>query len=92
MCQYSVVFFIVFLFVDSRTQILTPEHVTLVDSSIFVCQLLVFLLCTLDNVEPWMIWGFYLSPMMYGQNAIVINEFLDDRWSKVNRNLNNECG
>ncbi|XP_050940092.1 ABC transporter G family member 39-like isoform X6 [Cucumis melo] len=37
-----------------------------------------------DNVEPWMIWGFYLSPMMYGQNAIVINEFLDDRWSKKN--------
>ncbi|XP_031737947.1 MLO-like protein 9 [Cucumis sativus] len=29
-----------------------------------------------------MIWGFYLSPMMYGQNAIGINEFLDDRWSK----------
>ncbi|XP_031737941.1 pleiotropic drug resistance protein 2 isoform X2 [Cucumis sativus] len=37
-----------------------------------------------DNVERWMIWGFYLSPMMYGQNAIVINEFLDDRWSKKN--------
>lgn len=37
-----------------------------------------------DNIGPWMIWGFYLSPMTYGQNAIVINEFLDDRWSKKN--------
>ncbi|KAF9596998.1 hypothetical protein IFM89_014712, partial [Coptis chinensis] len=34
-----------------------------------------------NNIEPWMIWGFYISPMMYGQNAIAINEFLDNRWS-----------
>ncbi|KAH0996901.1 hypothetical protein GBA52_020765 [Prunus armeniaca] len=34
-----------------------------------------------DDIEPWMIWGYYVSPMMYGQNAIAINEFLDDRWS-----------
>ncbi|KAL2345198.1 hypothetical protein Fmac_006483 [Flemingia macrophylla] len=36
-----------------------------------------------DDIEPWMIWGYYISPMMYGQNAIVMNEFLDKRWSKV---------
>lgn len=30
-----------------------------------------------------MIWGYYISPMSYGQNAIVINEFLDKRWSAV---------
>lgn len=30
-----------------------------------------------------MIWGYYASPMMYGQNAIAINEFLDERWSAV---------
>ncbi|KAH9738357.1 ABC transporter G family member 34 [Citrus sinensis] len=35
-----------------------------------------------DDIEPFMIWGYYVSPMMYGQNAIVINEFLDERWSK----------
>ncbi|KAF3945204.1 hypothetical protein CMV_028398 [Castanea mollissima] len=34
-----------------------------------------------DDIQPWMIWGYYISPMMYGQNAIAINEFLDDRWS-----------
>lgn len=36
-----------------------------------------------DDIEPWMIWGYYASPMMYGQNAIAINEFLDKRWSAV---------
>ncbi|OVA03613.1 ABC transporter-like [Macleaya cordata] len=34
-----------------------------------------------DDLEPWMKWGYYVSPMMYGQNAIAMNEFLDDRWS-----------
>nr|KYP71090.1 Pleiotropic drug resistance protein 2 [Cajanus cajan] len=34
-----------------------------------------------DDIEPWMIWGYYISPLMYGQNAIVMNEFLDKRWN-----------
>ncbi|KAJ7942380.1 pleiotropic drug resistance protein 2-like [Quillaja saponaria] len=37
-----------------------------------------------DDIEPWMIWGYYVSPMMYGQNPIAINEFLDKRWSAPN--------
>lgn len=37
-----------------------------------------------NDIEPWMIWGYYISPMMYGQNAIVMNEFLDKRWSTPN--------
>ncbi|KAG5243238.1 ABC transporter family protein [Salix suchowensis] len=37
-----------------------------------------------DDIMPWMIWGYYSSPMMYGQNAIVMNEFLDERWSVNN--------
>ena len=36
-----------------------------------------------DDLEPWIIWGYYVSPMTYGQNAIAINEFLDERWSTV---------
>ncbi|XP_058723315.1 ABC transporter G family member 39-like [Vicia villosa] len=31
-----------------------------------------------------MVWGYYISPIMYGQNAITINEFLDERWSEPN--------
>ncbi|MFS8007344.1 putative ABC-2 type transporter, plant PDR ABC transporter associated [Helianthus anomalus] len=26
-----------------------------------------------DDTEPWMAWGFYASPMMYAQNALVPN-------------------
>ncbi|KAK1563574.1 hypothetical protein Q3G72_029428 [Acer saccharum] len=37
-----------------------------------------------DDIQPWMIWGYYISPMMYGQNAIVMNEFLDKRWDTPN--------
>ncbi|KAG2403337.1 Pleiotropic drug resistance protein [Vigna angularis] len=36
------------------------------------------------DIGPWMIWCYYSSPMMYGQNAIAINEFLDKRWSAKN--------
>uniref|UniRef100_A0A803MQI5 ABC transporter domain-containing protein n=1 Tax=Chenopodium quinoa TaxID=63459 RepID=A0A803MQI5_CHEQI len=36
------------------------------------------------DIGPWMIWGYYISPMMYGQNALVINEFLDERWNTPN--------
>ena len=52
------------------------------------------LLLNLDDIEPWMIWGYYISPMMYGQNAIVINEFLENRWSAVRyprKFANNHC-
>ncbi|KAF7823264.1 pleiotropic drug resistance protein 2-like [Senna tora] len=35
-----------------------------------------------DDIPGWLLWCYYMSPMMYGQNAIAINEFLDGRWSK----------
>ncbi|XP_039685135.1 pleiotropic drug resistance protein 2 [Medicago truncatula] len=40
-----------------------------------------------DDIEPWMIWCHYASPMMYGMTAISINEFLDKRWSAVTPNI-----
>lgn len=36
-----------------------------------------------NDIKSWLIWGYYASPMMYGQTAIAINEFLDERWSKA---------
>ncbi|CAN1252377.1 Pleiotropic drug resistance protein 2 [Linum perenne] len=35
------------------------------------------------DIASWMRWCYYLSPVMYGQNAIAINEFLDERWNVV---------
>ncbi|KAF3795441.1 ABC transporter G family member 39 [Nymphaea thermarum] len=40
-----------------------------------------------DEIKPWWIWGYWSSPMMYGQTAIALNEFLDERWSKPNQGL-----
>ncbi|XP_072999974.1 ABC transporter G family member 48-like isoform X2 [Typha latifolia] len=37
-----------------------------------------------DDIQPWWIWAYWISPMMYGQNAIAINEFLDPRWGAPN--------
>ncbi|XP_034688607.1 pleiotropic drug resistance protein 2-like [Vitis riparia] len=44
------------------------------------------------DIEPWMIWGYYASPMMYGQNAIAINEFLDERWNNSVTNSTDSVG
>ncbi|KAL5069150.1 hypothetical protein RYX36_020037 [Vicia faba] len=70
-----------FIAVIGRTQVVANTLGTFI-------LLLVFLLggfiIARDDIEPWMIWGYYASPMMYGQNAIAINEFLDERWSSPN--------
>ncbi|KAK1376050.1 hypothetical protein POM88_032243 [Heracleum sosnowskyi] len=36
------------------------------------------------DVPNWWIWGYYISPMMYGMNAIAVNEFLGHQWSRLN--------
>ncbi|KAK3416804.1 hypothetical protein EUGRSUZ_H02564 [Eucalyptus grandis] len=35
-----------------------------------------------EDVKKWWIWGYWTSPLMYGQNAIVVNEFLGSNWNK----------
>lgn len=67
---------------------------TLVVSNTFgsFALLLIFVLggfvISKDAVRPWWIWGYWASPMMYGQNAIAINEYLDKRWSLPNNDPN----
>ncbi|XP_065869416.1 pleiotropic drug resistance protein 1-like [Euphorbia lathyris] len=36
-----------------------------------------------ENIKKWWIWGYWISPLMYGQNAIVVNEFLGEKWSHI---------
>ncbi|KAL6538891.1 hypothetical protein OROMI_025217 [Orobanche minor] len=38
---------------------------------------------TFGDVAYYWIWGYYGSPMMYGMNAIAVNEFLGHQWSKT---------
>ncbi|XP_074577986.1 ABC transporter G family member 31 [Curcuma longa] len=35
-----------------------------------------------DSIPHWWVWGYWISPLMYAQNAISINEFLGHSWGK----------
>jgi hypothetical protein len=44
-----------------------------------------------ENVKKWWIWGYWISPLMYAQNAIAVNEFFGQSWDKiVNNSISNE--
>ncbi|XP_057422907.1 pleiotropic drug resistance protein 1-like isoform X2 [Lotus japonicus] len=45
-----------------------------------------------EDVPKWFIWGYWSSPLMYGQNAIAVNEFLGHSWRKVTSNSNETLG
>ncbi|KAK7410283.1 hypothetical protein VNO78_00953 [Psophocarpus tetragonolobus] len=50
-----------------------------------------FILSRVD-VKKWWLWGYWSSPMMYGQNAIAVNEFLGKSWSHVPPNSTESLG
>ncbi|CAK9172271.1 unnamed protein product [Ilex paraguariensis] len=35
-----------------------------------------------DSIPSWWIWGFWVSPLMYTQDAAAVNEFLGHSWDK----------
>ncbi|KAG8367402.1 hypothetical protein BUALT_Bualt16G0068200 [Buddleja alternifolia] len=35
-----------------------------------------------DRIPSWWIWGFWVSPLMYAQDAASVNEFLGHSWDK----------
>nr|GME17435.1 pleiotropic drug resistance protein 2-like [Ipomoea batatas] len=72
-----------------RTQVVANTLGTFTLLSVFV---LGGFIIAKDDLQPWMKWAYYLSPMSYGQNAIVIVEFLDKRWSKVSLNNKSTVG
>ena len=45
------------------------------------------LLCFIGNdtedMKSWWIWGYWISPLMYEQNTIMVNEFLGNNWNRV---------
>ncbi|KAA8523067.1 hypothetical protein F0562_009490 [Nyssa sinensis] len=42
-----------------------------------------------DSIPRWWIWGFWISPLMYAQNAASVNEFLGHSWDKRTGNNTN---
>ncbi|KAL9432590.1 hypothetical protein AB3S75_027592 [Citrus x aurantiifolia] len=45
-----------------------------------------------DDIKKWWVWGYWCSPMMYAQNAIVANEFFGHSWRKFTSNSNETLG
>ncbi|PHT31502.1 Pleiotropic drug resistance protein 2 [Capsicum baccatum] len=64
-----------------RTQVVAGTFATFTILIVFV---LGGFIVAKDDLEPWIRWGYYISPMTYGQNALAINEFLDERWNTPN--------
>ncbi|KAJ8773506.1 hypothetical protein K2173_005752 [Erythroxylum novogranatense] len=45
-----------------------------------------------ENVKKWWIWGYWVSPMMYVQNGVSVNEFLGHKWRHVPPNSTEPLG
>ncbi|XWS19043.1 hypothetical protein CRYUN_Cryun32bG0097100 [Craigia yunnanensis] len=45
-----------------------------------------------EDIKKWWIWGYWISPMMYGQNALMVNEFLGNQWRRVLPNSTESLG
>ncbi|XP_071737932.1 ABC transporter G family member 31-like [Rutidosis leptorrhynchoides] len=45
-----------------------------------------------DMVKPWWVWGYWVSPLSYAQNAISVNEFTATRWNTKHPGTNTTVG
>ncbi|KAJ4725593.1 Pleiotropic drug resistance ABC transporter [Melia azedarach] len=45
-----------------------------------------------ERIKPWWVWGFWVSPLSYGQRAISVNEFSATRWKKISATGDNTIG
>ncbi|GMN70846.1 hypothetical protein TIFTF001_055090, partial [Ficus carica] len=45
-----------------------------------------------DDVKGWWIWGYWSSPLMYSQTAILVNEFLGKKWRHIPQNTTQPLG
>ncbi|GFP96784.1 pleiotropic drug resistance protein 1 [Phtheirospermum japonicum] len=45
-----------------------------------------------ENIKKWWIWAYYISPMMYSLNAMVVNEFTGHSWRHVDSKTNVSLG
>ncbi|CAI5462796.1 unnamed protein product [Closterium sp. Yama58-4] len=45
-----------------------------------------------ENIPPWWIWAYWLSPLAYAQNALAVNEFKAPRWQVLQPGSNMTMG
>jgi ABC-type multidrug transport system permease subunit len=51
--------------------------------AILICFMLGGFVIPKPNIKKWWIWGYWISPLTYAQQAIGVNEMLAPRWQKV---------
>ncbi|XP_078165731.1 ABC transporter G family member 36-like isoform X2 [Carex rostrata] len=51
--------------------------------SLLIVVVLGGFLLTRESIKKWWIWGYWISPLMYVQNAISVNEFMGHSWDKI---------
>ncbi|KAL3528819.1 hypothetical protein ACH5RR_008141 [Cinchona calisaya] len=44
------------------------------------------------SVKKWWLWGYWSSPLMYAQNAILVNEFTGNNWKRILPNATETLG
>lgn len=47
------------------------------------CDVKKMTLCDPEEMKNWLLWGYWLSPMTYGMNAMAVNEFFGKSWRNV---------
>ncbi|XP_020250200.1 ABC transporter G family member 45-like isoform X2 [Asparagus officinalis] len=67
-----------FIAAVGRTQVMAN---TLGTAALVAIYILGGFVVSKDNIQPWLVWGYWASPLTYAQNAVTLNEFLDERWS-----------
>ncbi|XVE63544.1 hypothetical protein DITRI_Ditri07aG0028500 [Diplodiscus trichospermus] len=45
-----------------------------------------------DGVKKWWLWAYWVSPLMYAQNSIAVNEFLGKSWRHIPPNSTERLG
>lgn len=68
-------------------------HTILIDQSKYLfspfslsdisCDVKKMTLCDPEEMKNWLLWGYWLSPMTYGMNAMAVNEFFGKSWRNV---------
>ncbi|VAH42773.1 unnamed protein product [Triticum turgidum subsp. durum] len=74
---------------------LARQHVianTIASSCMLIFMLTGGFVMARDNVKNLWIWGYWISPLMYAQNALSVNEFLGHSWNKTNPSFKGPLG
>ncbi|KAG8091552.1 hypothetical protein GUJ93_ZPchr0012g20034 [Zizania palustris] len=45
-----------------------------------------------EFIKPWWDWAYWISPLMYAQRAVSVNEFTASRWSELSASGNHTVG